>query len=103
MISGTIDKSGENMEEEKVKEITMVGLRKSSSLMTIAIIAFIAMSMIMVTAVFEGFSNLVIVLISGALALTLIGTIFMIMRYFAEQQIIYSSMNTYMALEKKEE
>jgi hypothetical protein len=87
--------------ESKPKEITMVGLRKGSSLMMIAIISFVAMSMVMATSILEGFSNLILVMVAGALSLTLIGAVFMITRYFAEQQILYSATNYYLANNKE--
>jgi hypothetical protein len=55
----------------------------------------------MATSILEGFSNLILVMVAGALSLTLIGAVFMITRYFAEQQILYSATNYYLANNKE--
>jgi hypothetical protein len=70
--------------------LTIYGLSRSLPLLLVFIVAFVGLAYTMAMLLFN---NPLISIVSGALALTLCGAIYGIMRYYAEQIIMYISAN----------
>jgi hypothetical protein len=81
-------------------EVTIVGLRKSATLMLIYIIAFVGMCIVFVTALFSSPDITFKSIVAGALGLTSVGVVYGVVRYFAEQIIVYNAMNNHIMMKK---
>lgn len=77
----------------KNESISVVGLQKGLNLMVIAFICFVGMAMVTATAILNAFAIPMVIISVGATALTLLGSIYAVSRYFTEQQIVYNATN----------
>ena len=82
---------------DEPKEVVVVGMSDSLKLMAFSAFVFVCMCSLF-TALALDPTTLVSVLIIGSagLGITLIVTIYMIMRYFTEQAIVYNAMNMHL-------
>lgn len=84
------------------KEVVVVGMSRSLTLMIIAVAAFFSMCVVFTSLLIWEFDPSITALTAGVLGITLYVTIFMTMRYFTEQSIVYNAMNMHLKAEKEE-
>jgi len=82
---------------DEPKEVVVVGMSDSLRLMAFSSFAFVCMCGLF-TALATDPNTLISILIIGSagLGITLVVTIYMIMRYFTEQAIVYNAMNMHL-------
>lgn len=94
------------MEVEETKteprEVVVVGMSRSITLMVIAVAAFFCMCVVFTSLLIWNFDSTITAMTGGVLGITLYVTIFMTMRYFTEQSIVYNAMNMHLKAEEAE-
>jgi uncharacterized membrane protein len=82
---------------DETKEVVVVGMSDSLRLMAFSAFAFVCMCALF-TALFLNADTTfsVIIIASAGLGATLIIAMYMIMRYFTEQSIVYNAMNVHL-------
>jgi len=88
--------------KQEPKEVVVVGMSRSLTLMIIAVAAFFCMCVVFTSLLIWDFDPSVTAMSGGVLGITLYVTIFMTMRYFTEQSIVYNAMNMHLKTEKEE-
>jgi len=89
--------------KEEPREVVVVGMSRSLTLMIIAAASFFAMCVVFTSLFIWEFDPLITSLVGGVLGITLFATIFMTMRYFTEQSIVYNAMNMHLKSDEKDE
>lgn len=89
--------------KEEPREVIVVGMSRSLTLMVIAAASFFAMCVVFTSLFIWEFDPLITSLVGGVLGITLFATIFMTMRYFTEQSIVYNAMNMHLKSDEKDE
>ena len=89
--------------KEEPREVVVLGMSRSLTLMIIAAASFFAMCVVFTSLIIWAFEPLITSLVGGVLGITLFATIFMTMRYFTEQSIVYNAMNMHLKSEEKNE
>jgi hypothetical protein len=87
--------------ENGTKEVVVVGMSRSLTLMVIAVAAFFAMCVVFTSLLLWNFDPSITALTGGVLGVTLYVVIFMTMRYFTEQSIVYNAMNMHLKSESE--
>lgn len=88
--------------KEEPREVVVVGLSRSLTLMIIAAASFFAMCVVFTSLVLWKFDILITSMVGGVLGITLFVTMFMTMRYFTEQSIVYNAMNMHLKSDEEE-
>lgn len=92
---------GEKMSEQK--EVVVVGMSDSLKLMAFSVFLFICMCALFTALAINPATNVAtIIAASAGLGLLLLISVFMIMRYFTEQSIVYNAMNMHIKAEPDE-
>jgi len=89
--------------KEEPREVIVVGMSRSLTLMIIAAASFFAMCVVFTSLFIWEFDPLITSLVGGVLGITLFATMFMTMRYFTEQSIVYNAMNMHLKSDEKNE
>ena len=85
----------------EVKEVTVVGMSDSLKYMAFSAFAFVCMCSLFTALALDPATVVSILIIGSAgLGITLLVTIYMIMRYFTEKAIVYNAMNLHMGAAK---
>lgn len=86
------------------KEVVVVGMSDSLKLMAFSVFLFMCMcSLFTALAINPATEASHLVIASAGLGLILMISVFMIMRYFTEQSIVYNAMNMHMTTEAEDE
>jgi hypothetical protein len=86
---------------DEPEEVVVVGMSRSLALMIVAASAFFGMCVIFTSLLLWNFDPTITSFTAGVLGFTAFGTIFMTMRYFTEQAIVYNAMNFHLKTKKQ--
>jgi len=82
---------------DEPKEVVVVGMSDSLKLMAFSAFAFVCMcSLFTALALDAATSPSILIIGSAGVGIALVVTIYMIMRYFTEQSIVYNAMNIHL-------
>jgi len=92
------------MSEKNQKEVVVVGMSDSLKLMAFSVFLFMCMcSLFTALAISPSTEASHLVVASAALGLIFLISIYMIMRYFTEQSVVYNAMNMHLTAEPEED
>jgi len=92
----------EEIKTDDTREVVVVGMSRSLTLMIIAVAAFFCLCVVFTSLILWNFDPSVTAMTGGVLGISLYVTIFMTMRYFTEQSIVYNAMNMHLKAESDE-